>query len=304
VNGGCGDAKNAGLKVAKGKYITHIDDDDLMMPERIERLVQFFTESPDVGLCATSAYLIDLSDEVVGTKHLRKVPQKTRLLHLLMGHVAVQSNMMAPKEVFQNVGEYNTTHCEDYDMWLRIARGYEIGAIEQPLVKYRKHPDQITAFKNHFPVMASLQQINLSFIQTTPMAEIIPEVQLPAVGHALIGALLCRHKLFNFAAEEIHRAPKDGTEQLWLAMLGLYQKDFDKARTHLRQVPQDHPCYQEMPSAFALIDKAEQMCAQYTAKDNNSEAVIQLRKDLQRLNLRFFNETLKMATGGKVCLKD
>ena len=39
ANGGCGDAKNAGLKAANGKYITHLDDDDLMMPERIDCLV-------------------------------------------------------------------------------------------------------------------------------------------------------------------------------------------------------------------------------------------------------------------------
>jgi hypothetical protein len=303
-NGGCGDAKNAGLKVANGKYITHLDDDDLMMPERIERLVDFFTENPDIGLCATSAYLIDVNDLVIGIKSLRNVPQKTRLLHLLMGHVAVQSNMMVPIEVFQQVGEYSTVHCEDYDMWLRIARRYEIGAIEDPLVKYRKHSNQITAFINHVPVMASLKQINLSFLQTVPMEEIIPSLQFPAVGHALIGTLLSRHKLFDFAYDEICRAPKDGTAQLWLAMLFLYRRDFDKARTSFGQVPQSHPCHEEIPRAFSLIDKTEQICAQYTAKDNNSEEVIQLRRELQLFNLCLFDETLKMATGGKVCLKD
>lgn len=304
TNGGCGDAKNAGLKAANGKYITHLDDDDLMMPERIERLVQFFAEHPDVGLCATSAYLIDVNDQVIGLKRLKKVPQKTRLLHLLMGHVAVQSNMMTPKEVFQRVGEYSTVHCEDYDMWLRIARRYGIGVIEDPLVKYRKHSNQITAFINHGPVMASLQRINLSFIQTVPMGEIIPCLQFPDIGHALIGALLSRHKLFDAAYDSIRRAPKDGTAQLWLAMLFMYRQNFDKAKTYFRQVPQNHPCHEDIPPAFSLIDKTEQICAQYTAKDNNSEAVIQLRRELQLFNLCLFDKTLRIATGGKVCLKD
>jgi len=303
-NGGCGDAKNAGLKVAKGKYITHLDDDDLMMPERIERLVQFFAEHPNnVGLCATSAHLIDASDQVIGLKRLGKVPQKTRLLHLLMGHVAVQSNMMTPKEVFQRVGEYSTVHCEDYDMWLRIARRYGIGVIEDPLVKYRKHSNQITAFINHVPVMASLQQINLSFLQTVPMEEIIPGLQFPAVGHALIGALFCRHKLFDAAYDSIRRAPKDGTAQLWLAMLFMYRQNFDKARTYFRQVPQNHPSHEEIPQAFSLIDKTEQICAQKTAIDNNSKEVIQLRRELELFNLCLFDKTLKMATGGKICLE-
>ncbi len=126
--------------------------------------------------------------------------------------------------------------------------------------------------------MASLKQINFSFIQTTPMEEIIPSLQFPAVGHALIGALLSRHKLFDFAYDEICRAPKDGTAQLWLAMLVLYRQDFDKARTYFQQVPQNHPCHEEMPRAFSLIDKTEQISAQKTAKDNNSEEVIQLCK--------------------------
>ena len=313
-NGGCGDAKNAGLNVARGKYITHLDDDDVMMPTRIERLVDFFTDNPsskgwqgdcpDVGLCATSASLIDENDKVIGIKHLRTVPPKTRLLHLLLGLVAVQSNIMVPKEVFQRVGEYSNVICEDYDIWLRIARRYEIGVIEEPLVKYRKHPNQITGRKNNKPLMASLQRINLLFLQTVPMGEIIPHLQLPALGHALIGALLCRHKLFDVAEQEIRRAPKDGAAQLWLAMLSLYQRDFDQARTCFQQVPKGHPCSKEIPQAFSLIDKTEQLCAQKTAKDNNSEAVIQLRSELQLFMLRLFNETLRLATGGKICLKD
>ena len=54
---------------------------------------------------------------------------------------------MIHRSVFQDVGVFDEdlTVCEDYDLWLRIARKYEIGLLTELLVvKYGGHDDQLS----------------------------------------------------------------------------------------------------------------------------------------------------------------
>lgn len=55
VNGGTYQARNAGLREARGHFITGQDTDDWSHPERITRQVQAFEENPDVPAVMTTA---------------------------------------------------------------------------------------------------------------------------------------------------------------------------------------------------------------------------------------------------------
>lgn len=69
-NGGVSNARNTGIKLAKGKYIAFMDSDDAMKPTMIERLVSCMSESVDL---ACTGYSIVGSD---GRKRFDKVPNK------------------------------------------------------------------------------------------------------------------------------------------------------------------------------------------------------------------------------------
>ena len=50
---------NKGLALARGRYIARQDDDDISLPERLEREVALLDSQPEVGLVGTQMQLID-----------------------------------------------------------------------------------------------------------------------------------------------------------------------------------------------------------------------------------------------------
>ncbi len=55
-NKGQSAARNAGIQKAKGEYIAFLDSDDLFLPQKIERQVEFLKNHPDCGLCYCKIY--------------------------------------------------------------------------------------------------------------------------------------------------------------------------------------------------------------------------------------------------------
>jgi len=56
TNSGLGAALNYGIQQARGQYIARLDDDDLMLPERLEKQVTFLESHPEVSCVGTWFY--------------------------------------------------------------------------------------------------------------------------------------------------------------------------------------------------------------------------------------------------------
>ena len=53
ANSGVASTLNEGLKLAKGEFIWRHDADDISLPQKLERQIQFMEEHPEFDLCAT-----------------------------------------------------------------------------------------------------------------------------------------------------------------------------------------------------------------------------------------------------------
>ena len=82
-NRGVGPARNQGIRIAKGKYILILDVDTIVMPNAIDRLVDYMDHCPDCGLVA--AKMTDINGNLQYTcrkyptaisKILRRTPGK------------------------------------------------------------------------------------------------------------------------------------------------------------------------------------------------------------------------------------
>ena len=51
-NGGTASARNFGLRAAQGEFIALLDQDDLWLPQKLERQMPRFGEDPGIGLVA------------------------------------------------------------------------------------------------------------------------------------------------------------------------------------------------------------------------------------------------------------
>jgi len=130
---------NKGLKQAKGKYIARIDADDIMLPNRLHLQVDFLEKNLDYGLVGAWHEVIDAYGKLIA----RVQPSITNWhlkLQLLFNnpfaHAAVTMRTELAKQ-FKYDKKYE--HCEDYDLWMRIAAISKTTNLPHFLLQYRVH---------------------------------------------------------------------------------------------------------------------------------------------------------------------
>ena len=66
-NGGPGSARNAGIKVSKGRFIALLDHDDLWLPEKLEKQISLIKKRLNVGMVFSDACLFNSKRGYLGT---------------------------------------------------------------------------------------------------------------------------------------------------------------------------------------------------------------------------------------------
>jgi glycosyltransferase involved in cell wall biosynthesis len=126
---------NRGLQLALGEYIARMDQDDVCMPMRLEKQVEYLDENLDVMVLGSWVELIG-----IGKKEYIKYPVKhddikaEMIFHNPIAHPTV----MFRKSAFIEINLfYNECASEDYDLWMRAIQVLKIENISQVLLKYR-----------------------------------------------------------------------------------------------------------------------------------------------------------------------
>lgn len=122
-------ARNIALREARGSLVTGIDDDDIWLPRRLERMLASL--SPGVGFVAAT----DILDSGGGRRQLWRRPPLIDLDRLLRWNVAGNQVLARRADVLACGGFDETlTASQDYDLWIRLAAyaGTGVG-LEEPL---------------------------------------------------------------------------------------------------------------------------------------------------------------------------
>ncbi|NJD98741.1 glycosyltransferase [Thermococcus sp. LS1] len=146
---GIADARNLGVKKARGEYIAFLDDDDQWLPEKLELQMELFRSIPSTyGLIYTAFNYYYLErNKILGTKKPKARGNVYR--HLLKDNITGTSTIMVRRECFKRAGLFRMSFptCEDWDMWLRMSRICLFEAIDKPLVNYSIHTGQFSFAK-------------------------------------------------------------------------------------------------------------------------------------------------------------
>jgi glycosyltransferase involved in cell wall biosynthesis len=138
-------ACNSGLNNATGKYFSIIATDDLIVTDKIATQVTLLENSDDRIACVyTDAYLINERGQplpelfIDSHKSFAERPSGNIYDILLQGNFIPGMTFLFKKQVFADLGGYDEElEYEDFDMWLRVARKYQIIFSDFVSCKYR-----------------------------------------------------------------------------------------------------------------------------------------------------------------------
>lgn len=127
------------LTVASGKYIARMDADDMNLPQRFEKEVEFLEQHPEIACVGTGCIIFDEHGDH-SIRLGKEYPNKMTLVHRTpFAHPTV----MMRKEAYSALGGYtsspDTRRSEDLDLWFRFfSKGYKGYVLQEPLYRYRE----------------------------------------------------------------------------------------------------------------------------------------------------------------------
>jgi hypothetical protein len=146
-NRGLAAALNHGLSLARGRYVARQDHDDISLPDRLAAQVRHLDAHPRCGLLGTRSE-IWVGDAASARFHDHPTDNAALQFHLLTDNPFVHSSVMLRTSVFDAVGVYATETerqpPEDFELWSRIARRFEVANLPERLVIYRETPKSIS----------------------------------------------------------------------------------------------------------------------------------------------------------------
>jgi len=145
-NSGVARARNIGLKKARNRWIALLDSDDTWLPNHLEALVSHIVANPDV--CIVQGLERWYRNGVRVNSRAVHQPQKGNIFELSLKRCLVSSSaVLLDREMVFDVGGYDERMpvCEDYDLWLRLARNHCFGLVEkETIMKDGPRPDQLS----------------------------------------------------------------------------------------------------------------------------------------------------------------
>jgi len=142
-NKGIAGARNTGIKMAQGKYISLLDHDDQPLPDKLERMISYLEGHPEFKM-AYSPCIIERMDKggkcYIQDQYSTHTPRWLRnkyegdLFENLFYMRIFATSVLICKEATLSVGLFDETFkvCEDLEFYLRFGAQYKIGYIEEP----------------------------------------------------------------------------------------------------------------------------------------------------------------------------
>ena len=148
-NKGVSAARNAAIRVARGKFYAQLDADDQWTPDYLEVQLKFLKDNSDVDLVYPNATIIG-DGATAGLEFMKISPSEgeVNFESLVRQKCVVMTCVTARMSMIREAGMFDESirSCEDFDLWLRIVKiGGRIAYHQQPLVLYRRHEGSLSS---------------------------------------------------------------------------------------------------------------------------------------------------------------
>lgn len=140
-NKGGGAARNTGISAASGAYVAFLDSDDEWIPQKLEKQLHVFEKGDsELGLVYTAYAKFDWKGEFI---HIQSNGAQSFLLNELLrrNFIGTTSTVLVKRDCLIQIGGFDERFesCQDWDLWIRLAKKYTFEFISESLVNYFRH---------------------------------------------------------------------------------------------------------------------------------------------------------------------
>ncbi len=141
-NQGSSNARNRAIKESTGEYIAWLDQDDVWLPQRLEKTVKVMDKDDTIGVVAGQVLFVDESDRIVGYPNY-SIWNKGIINYCLFpfNRIWTGTVLLRKQCLEENNWSFDQSFfpADDYLMWLQFSLKYKLYMIPEILFLYRKH---------------------------------------------------------------------------------------------------------------------------------------------------------------------
>jgi glycosyltransferase involved in cell wall biosynthesis len=158
-NRGLGKARNTGIGESQGEFLIFLDSDDRLLPNAAASGLRRLAERPECVFAWGRHRLIRYDGTPIRE---REIPLSAETyVDLLRGNaIGLPASVLYRRSVFEKAGLFDIrfTPCEDYELYLRIARRFPICHHSDLVAEYRIHGGSLSSQRGRM-LRASLKTL-------------------------------------------------------------------------------------------------------------------------------------------------
>lgn len=183
------DSYNRGCSLARGKYIALMDQDDVSMPDRLERQIGFLENHEKVGLLGGAFEGIDDQGRWVYLEQPPLEDEPIRAAFRSFSFPICHPTVVIRKRAFDVTGGYRAPFlpAEDYDLFYRIMERWRVANLHEVVLRKRIHSNQSSVRNLRQEILSLLAAHALSLARQRDSVE--PPCQVPVISEEFLEEL-------------------------------------------------------------------------------------------------------------------
>lgn len=140
---------NRCIELTKGRYVCVWHQDDVMMPQNIEKKVALLEANSQVGFVHSNVLMIDRQGQVLG-EHWELDSRQDYVCagrEFFLKMIQPDKNyvccpaVLARRECYEKFGNFRPElfFACDLELWMRFSLYYDVGCLAEPLIRFRRH---------------------------------------------------------------------------------------------------------------------------------------------------------------------